>query len=527
MKKFLLILIITPLLSFSQVIINQVVLEPAPYKVGDTITMQYFVENQNLDVNYLWFRYHYSNKHLEIVPNSTVFHQGASSQTFYTHWSNYIYNYNPSIAVGDLYGQYRNGLYYSQNPDWNVAQISLQRTDAPISGLIVSQKYILKDNTSFIQIHKLHSASGTIRNGNAIQNIGSSVLWLDIKDVSRLVSSVKFKVAFPSGYDITKHTIQVVPTNTQGVVDWSTNPQPVAVGYLDSSGEFLTDKLEKNKQYQVKVNPASGQNLPDNIITVTDAYKSFKAINDRGINNSNPFFETNLETNIANVTQDQNFDSQDSYYLFASIMGVDLSNVSGILIPTKDQTKPVKFLSGLTNGFSSLTSNSLITPTLDNETYNLSYAWAGDLDFSHSSPLVISSNVSGTSKLTAKSQISINENTTIKTEIINGKVVVSVGLDVNDLAGAEYKIGYDDLKLSFEDISFDTGNSTVNFSTHNQNIITFGSMDKQGVTSIKKGFPYKLTFKPKSALTNTTGLIFVYFSEAVSLQGNKVILNVK
>jgi hypothetical protein len=527
MKKLLLFLILTPLLSFSQLIINQVVLEPAPYKVGDTITIQYFVQNQNLDVNYLWFRYHYSNKHLEIVPNSTTFHQGASSQTFYTHWSNFDYNYNSSIAVGDLYSQFRNGMTYSQSPNWNVAQISLQRTDAPISGLVASQKYILKDNTSYVQIHKLHSASATRRNGSVITSIGSSVLWLDIKDVSRLVSSVKFKVAFPSGYDITKHTIQVVPTNSQGVVDWSTNPQPVAVGYLDSSGEFLTDKLQKNKQYQVKINPASGQNLPSNIITVTDAYKAFKAINDRGINNSNPYFETDLETNIANVTQDLNFDSQDSYYIFATVMGVDLSSVSDILLPTKDITKPVKFLSGFTNGFSSSTSNSSFTPVLDNETYDLSYAWAGDLDFSHSSPLVVSSNVSGTSKLSAKTQISLNENTTIKTEIISGKVIVSVGLDVNDLAGAEYKIGYDDSKLSFEDVSFDTGNSIVNFSTHSQNIITFGSIDKQGVTTIKKGVPYKLTFKPKSPLTNTTGLIFTYFSEAVNLKANRVILKVK
>lgn len=527
MKKILAFIILIPLLTFGQIQIDQVVLKPSPYKVGDTITLQYFVNNQGIDVNYLWFRYHYSNKHLELVPNSTTFLQGNSTQTSYYHWNNYNYNYNSSIAVGDLYTQYTSGMSYSPNQDWNVGQISLQRTDASISGLIATQKYKIKDNTSFNAIHKLHSASSTKRNGSVISNIGSSVLWLDLNNVSRLVSSVKFKVAFPNGYDITKHTIQVVPTNAQGIVDWSTNPQPVSVGYLDSAGEFFTDKLEKNKQYQVKVNPASGQNLPDNIVTVTDAYKSFKAINDRGINNTNPYFETNLETNIANVTQDLTFDSQDSYYIFAYIMGVDLSNVSGLLLPTKDITKPVKFLSGFTNVFSNLNTNSVFTPVLDNETYNLSYAWCGDIDFSHSSPLVISSNTSTTSKLTAKVQVVSNENTTVKTEILNGKVVVSIGLEVDNLAGAEYKIGYDDSKLSLDNISFDTGNAIANFSTHKENIITFGSIDKKGETSIKKGVPYKLVFTPKSALSNATGLIFVHFAEAVNLQANKVILNVK
>ena len=327
MKKLLALLLLLPMLSFGQVIIDQVVAEGGPYNVGDIITLHYVVDSQGLDVNYLWFRYHYSNKHLELVPESTVFKQGNSTQTSYYQWNNYTYNYNQTTAVGALYDQYRYGMSYSQNQDWNVAQISIQRTDGPIAGIIASQKYKIKDNVGFQQIHKLHSAYGTSRNGQAIPNIGSTVLWLDLNSVSRLVSSVKFKVAFPEGYDITKHNIQVMATNEQGLVDWTTNPTPVVVGPLDSSGEFLTDKLEKNKQYMVMVNPAWGQNVPPNIITVTDAYKAFKALTDRGINNTNPYFSTLLEERIANVTQDQSFDSQDAYYLFAVVMGVDLSSV--------------------------------------------------------------------------------------------------------------------------------------------------------------------------------------------------------
>ena len=528
MRKILITSILLPMLSFGQVIIDQVVAEGGPYNVGDIITLHYVVDAQGLDVNYLWFRYNYSNKHLELVPESTVFKQGNSTQTSYYHWNNYTYNYNPEIGVGDLYGQYRSGMGYSQNQDWNVAQISIQRTDGPIAGIIASQKYKIKDNTGFQQIHKLHAAYGTSRNGQVIQNIGSNVLWLDLSSVSRLVSSVKFKVAFPTGYDITKHTIQIMETNDQGVVDWTSNPQPVAVGPLDSSGEFSTDKVKKNKQYQVMVNPAWGQNVPSNIITVTDAYKAFKALTDRGINNTDAQFQTLLESRIANVTQDQNFDSQDAYYLFATIMGVDLSGVQGLLLPTTDQTKPTKFISGFTSGFSSQTGPTLFIPTQDNETYNLSYAWAGDLDFSHSSPLSSSSTTSkGVTTSSTISQVTTSADTSISTSLVNGKVIVTVGLTSNNLAGVEYKIGYDDSKLKLDDVTFDTGNSVTNFSTHKENIITFGSMDKTGVSSVKQGVPYKIIFSPKESLTNTSGLIFTYFAEAVDTKANKVILNIK
>jgi hypothetical protein len=518
MKKLFLFLLI-PFFSFAQVIIDQSVKEAGPYKVGDTITIEYRVEPGNLDLNYFWLRYVYHNNALEMIPNSTEFSQGNSTQVGYYHWNNYNFYQNPNIGVGELLKQYQSGGWgYSVDTNWNVGQLTIQRTDASISGFIASQKYKLKDFTNFDDMHKLSFAYATTRNNTAIESIGSRVLFLDLNNVSRLVSSVKFKVAYPAGYDITKHTIQIMETNDQGVVDWTTNPQPVAVGPLDSSGEFLTDKVKKNKKYQVMVNPAWGQNVPSNIITVTDAYKAFKALTDRGINNTDAQFQTLLESRIANVTQDQNFDSQDAYYLFATVMGVDLSSVASLLLPTTDMTKPTKFLSGFTTGFASQNGPTYITPVGDTEVYNLSYAWAGDLDFSHSSPLETT---------TAKTATAKTENTSISTSIVNGKVIVTVGLSVNGLAGSEYKIGYDDSKLTFDNVTFDTGNAVSNFSTHKDNIITFGSMDKTGASTLKQGVPYKLIFTPKVPITNTSGLIFTYFAEAVDKDAIKVNLNIQ
>ena len=518
MKKLFLFLLI-PFFSFAQIIIDQSVKEAPPYKVGDIITIEYRVNPGNLDVNYLWFRYNYNNNALEMVPNSTVFSQGSQTQTNYVHWFNFIFNPNPTIGVGELLRQYNsNGWNYTTDTNWSVGQLAIQRADASISGLIAAQKYRIKDANNFDDIHKLHLAYATTRNNVAVQNIGSTVLWLDLNNVSRLVSSVKFKVSFPVGYDITKHNIQVMETDANGVVNWASQPSPAFVGSLDSTGELITDKLLKGKKYLAIVTPAFGQNVPENIITVTDAYKAFKAITDRGLNNTNPFFPTNLENSIANVTQDQSFDSQDAYYLFASIMGVDLSTVQGLMLPTRDLNKPIKFLSGLSANFTNAPGNGIIEPSKDNEVYNLSYAWGGDLDFSHSSPLP----ETASKQTTAKSA-----ETSISTSLVNGKVIVNIGLSASGLAGAEYKIGYDDSKLTFNDANFDTGNGVTNFSTHKGNIITIGSMDKSGNTTLKQGFPYKLTFTPKVPITNTSGLIFTYFAEAVDSGANKVNLNIK
>lgn len=511
----LLLLLLLPFFSFSQIIIDQSVKEQPPYKVGDTITIEYRVNPGNLDVNYLWLRYTYNKNAIEMIPNSTVFSQGASTQVGYYHWNNYNFTSNPTIGVGELLRQYQSGGWnYSVDTNWNVAQLTIQRTDASISGLIASQKYKIKDGKNFDDIHKLSFADATTRNNAQVNSIGSTVLWLDLNGVSRLVSSVKFKVAYPTGYDMTKHNVQVVETDADGAVNWANNPTITFVGALDSSGEVLTDKLVKGKKYLAMVTPS--YTFPADIITVTDAYKAFKALTNRGINNTDPFFATALETSIANVTQDQSFDSQDAYYLFASVMGVDLKDVKGLMLPITGMLP--KFISGFTDTFSTTQARAIITPINDSETYNLSYAWGGDLDFSHSSQIVTSS--SKTAKV-------IESSTSIATSLKDGKVIVEVGFDNKELAGAEYKIGYDDSKLQLENILFDTGNTMTNFSTHKDNIITFGSMDKQGTQKIKVGTPYKLIFKTKAPLTNTSGLIFTYFAEGVDSDANKVNLKIK
>ena len=96
MKKLLILLFLLPTLSFSQIIINQEVVEAPPYQVGDTITIRYTFQNLTgqSDFRYFWLRFHYSNKHLQLVPNSTQFVDAATRQTYFYQWVGYNFNSN-------------------------------------------------------------------------------------------------------------------------------------------------------------------------------------------------------------------------------------------------------------------------------------------------------------------------------------------------------------------------------------------------------------------------------------------------
>ena len=104
MKKLLILLFLLPTLSFSQIIINQEVVEASPYQVGDTITIRYTLQNLTgqPDFRYFWLRLQYSNKHLQLVPNSTVFTNATTRQTYFYQWVGYRFNQNPNIGVGEL-----------------------------------------------------------------------------------------------------------------------------------------------------------------------------------------------------------------------------------------------------------------------------------------------------------------------------------------------------------------------------------------------------------------------------------------
>jgi hypothetical protein len=309
---------------------------------------------------------------------------------------------------------------------------------------------------------------------------------------------------------------------------------------LDASGEALfTTQIKVGDSVGVFVSPASSKAWMNNIITVSDAYKAFLGHSQTDISGTSNFFTRPvLEKKIANVTKnDMTFNESDSYNLFAHVMGQDVS--TNAFIPTQTATS-WRWHSGLLNQswLDGVTKNRVFI-TSPQQTVDVVFAWAGDLNWSHSShPDTIATRITE-----GVYTNSINDNQTqsfsiksmsytapvfekailgITSTLENGKVVLTTNLTKEGLAGLEVIMNYDSTKLVLDNVIFDAGSTITNFSTKDNGRLTFGSMDQLKTARIKTGTPYKLIFTPKEPLANTAGLFFFVLADAVDALGKKV-----
>jgi hypothetical protein len=531
--------------SFAQLTISQSLTPTTGLKVGDTITVKYNLTKGTVIKNprYLWFRYQFNNKALSYL--STEFNQGASTQTFYTGWNNYKFTPNNTAGDNDLDVQYGLSPWgYAVNADWNVGQLTVQRADRSIDGLIATQKYILKDQNTYNNIFKIDLATGTDTTGAAVGAIYGGG-WSTITNVVGNTSQFKVRVLFPDGYTISDHNVQIMRLKTDGSgdIDWS--QQPITQKALDASGEVIfTSGVKVGDSVGVFVSPSSQKSWMNNVITVSDAYKAFLGHSQTDISGTASFFTRPvLERKIGNVTKnDTTFNEADSYNLFAYVIGQDVS--TNAFIPTSTSTS-WRWHSGLLNqSWLDGVIKNRVYVTAPSQTAEAVFAWGGDLNWSHSShPDTIATRITqgnytnsvndrNFQSFSVKSmsytqptfeKVSLGINSTLE----NGKVVLTTTLTKEGLAGLQVIMNYDESRLTLDNVSFDAGSTITNFSTHKDGRLTFGSIDQLKTSRIKVGTPYKLIFTPKVQLTNTAGLFFFVLADAVDGLGKKVNLTIE
>jgi len=545
MKKLLVLLgIIISLSTNAQLTVNQAVTTPSPYKVGDTITVKYTVDKTTTKPRYFWLRYQFNNKALTYV--STTFSQGSSSQTFYTGWTGYKFTANATKGVTELYEQYKLTPWaYATNSDWNAAQLTVQRTDASIDAIIATQKYVIKDLSDYTNIHKLDLSYAIDDTSAKISPITTTTGLLSLTNVSGNTSAFKVRVLFPAGYDIAAHSVQLMPLKTDGTIDWT--KQALQTKALDASGEVIfTSGVKVGDSLGVYIAPSSNKDFMNNIVTVTDAYKAFLAVSSVGIDGSSNYFTyPNREQRVGNISKDDAgvFNETDAYYLFSSVMGIDMNTKS--YIPYKAMTS-YRWESALLNqSWLDGTNKNKVLITAPFQSVDAVYAWGGDLDFSHSSNLdTIANRVSTNNYVNSINNTNVIKSMSVgslayaapilekatlslSSTLANGKVVLTAALAKADLAGLEVIMQYDTTKLTLDTVIFDAGSTITNFSTHNNGRLTFGSIDQMKTARIKVGIPYKLIFTPKEALTSTAGLFYTVLSDAVDAKGKKIELIVE
>jgi len=542
MKKLLILigLVITTITSFAQVTINQSIVQTAPYKVGDTLQIKYTVAKGTTTPRYIWLRYQYNNKALQYV--GTTFSQGTASQTFYTSWSNYIFNANATYDVKDLYKQYASTPWsYVANSDWNVAQLTVQRTDAAVDGVIATQKYVVLTKSDYSNIHKLDMAYGVDNTGTNITNVTTSQSTLSLGTVTGGMAAFNVRIAYPAN-DTTITNLKAIlqPLNTDGTINYSA--QSIAQTSFNTQGIASFTAPKVGDKFGVVITPMTNRSYLNNIITVSDAYKSFLGVSSVGLDGTTKYFTyPTLERAIGHVTiGDTVFDNNDAYYTFAYVMGIDVSTKTYLASSTASQ---IGFLYGKKSAWASgILTDKTVTITSANQTEDFAYAYSGDLDYSNSSdPSLIQGAVAGqsvSSDMVIKSNAITSmaytaptlQNVTMSLSSsidATGNVVLNTNLPVDSLAGIEVILQYDNTKLTLTNVVFDAGSTVTNFSTNNGNRITFGSLDQLKTARIKKGTPYKLIFTPTTPLTSTAGLFFTVLADAVDGNGKKINLTVE
>jgi hypothetical protein len=531
----------------AQLTVDQAITTAGPYKVGDTISVKYTVAKGTTTPRYFWLRYRFNNKALSYV--STTFSQGTSSQTFYTGWSNY--GFTPNTANGkvatSLYEQYQVSPWaYAVNSDWNVGQLTVQRTDASIDGIIATQKYIVLAKEDYTDIHKLDLAYSYNASGAFISPLTTTGTPVSLGTVTGGLAAFNVRVAFPSNDTSVQYlSAKLYPLNTNGTVNMAGTVIESATFNAQGIASFTKPKV--GDKFGVVITPAIGTAYLDNVVTVSDAYKAFLQNASVGISGTTNYFQyPTLEKKIGNVTiGNSTFGNDDAYNLFSYVMGINVN--AKATIPNKTATS-FNFLFGKKDVWhTGVLTDNIVEVTSATQTNDFAFAYGGDLDYSNSTdPASITGAVTGMSvntitlnstkkanSLSVLSSIAYESNKLANATLslvssISGTSVVLTGtLTAADLAGLQVIMNYDDSKLTLDNVVFDTGNTMTNFSTHNNGRLTFGSIDQNKTSKIKVGTPYKLMFTSKVPLQNTTGLFFTVLSDAVDANGNKVNLIVE
>jgi hypothetical protein len=531
----------------AQLTIDQSFTPTSNLKVGDTLSIKYTAAKGTTTPRYFWLRYQFNNKALRYV--STVFSQGSSSQTFYTGWSNYKFTANTTNnkVATSLYEQYQVSPWaYAVNLDWNVGQLTVQRTDSSVDGIVATQKYIILSKDDYTNIHSLDLAYSYNASGAFISPITTTGTAVSLGTVTGGAAAFNVRVAFPSNDTSVQYlTAKLYPLNTNGTVNMTATPIATAPFSTTGIASFTTPKV--GDKFGVVITPAIGTAYLDNVVTVSDAYKAFLQNASVGINGTTSYFQyPTLEKKIGNVTiANTTFSNDDAYNIFSYVMGIDVSTKA--TIPSKAATS-FGFLYGKKDVWhTGVLTDNIVEITSATQTNDFAYAYSGDLDYSNSTdPSSISGAVTGmsTNPIGLNSSVKANSVTTLasiaytpnklanatlslSSKIEGSGVVLTGTLTAADLAGLQVIMNYDSTKLTLDNVVFDTGNTMTNFSNHNNGRLTFGSIDQNKTSRIKVGTPYKLVFTSKVPLQNTTGLFFTVLSDAVDANGNKVNLIVE
>lgn len=440
-------------------------------------------------------------------------------------------------GLNEYVGSTRNGVSTSGYGGWG---LSYQFVSAPMS-------------------YKATISPGGVEwsytNPNASWLNGNSRLLIDMRQVGSVdptkISKVKILDAYDGPVTYTSHdnngwAIYTVPSSLTKITDGTSaytqyirNVNGWNTDYAFQCGIGLTQQgaFKQHRMELQEYNSTELKTLYNSIVTVSDVYLAFKELANGGIfgNQSGNEFTYGIQYKNADVDDNGVFNEADCFKLLQNLTGVqDLVSSYTLdntirLIPDSIYNKIGKSTWQSFQNFAGKTYNFSLLDNVITYNYDLAVSWKGDVNLSHSATPP-SNNITTMSVRTSMSTpVSTDINASIMTEVIGDSVYAYITFDPlqQNVVGTQFQLNYDNSLLKFNNVTFKTKGSPMNFGNDKGSYINLGSLVSDGTTSLDKTTEYKISFTAKSKLDNIFGLISIGSTDAVNQGGSQLKIKLK
>lgn len=567
MKKILLLLLLIPLsltaqtinisLDYAGLIVEPVQGETTPVtalEIGDEFYIDVTItnsDNSQFMATYADIWLTFKNDAFQYLG---VDNPNGSQANWYTNqWpSVYTFDTAQQHPADDMYLQYYNSSWsYVGEESLHAPLVISSQTAVELTGVVARLKFKYKpvpngfDFTQSVMLRKVmvrDNISGyTFEDVKAFPHQS-----FDNVPASTTVTAL-LHVDFPETVDPTMFDVGLYKRNAQDPNTWDLVPGSSVVNF-DSAGDAnLTPGFNKVDDLAAIINwdsQTAFSEFYDEVVTISDAALAFKELSNRGINQDEVGNELAYGIQFMNgdVYQNGDFHIDDSYMILAHVLGNNtyLEQEDAMVYASKFYLKAQYDTITVANHLQFPNNGTLMiplensAPNVLNFEYDASIAWRGDVNLSHSSLPVIQVQAQSVAKSAKAFRFSTNKEAStiyskLTTELKDGKVIATLTFDpkTQEVTGTQFKLAYDESKLTFDEIKFNTSNSATNFGTAKENYVRFGSLIQSGTEKLTDKTTYTLTFTPKVQLTNTLGLIVTSNTDAVNKSGEqlKLIIN--
>lgn len=448
---------------------------------------------------------------------------------------------NSNYDDNDLWGQWSGGGgSYNAVTGWDVWHYTTQDVNS-FSGDYVEMEFIAKttDNANYDKAINITMAKVDDNNQSYTHPVGKvrahPTQYISNVPLEDFDNNVYLKVEFSTNVD---------PTKVKVDISKGDNFEYITTVVLDASGEAnVTDYLNNsnvnyNLNFRWNGTEEEWQQLKDNAITISDAVLALKEVGGFDHGNAGNAYDYGIQYLATDFGVNGSIDSQDSYDLLAHVLGVH--DVFVKYIEDKFESGmavvPTSIYNGIT--FSTWSDNGL--PDVGDGSFNVDLS-NGDITLNYKSALWADANLSHGTAPDAQSTTSarmmqpmqsystkVFSDETIDaefiTEVVNGGIEAEIKILSSNTAALQLTLDYDNSRLRFTEVVFDTGNTTTNFGNETNGRVNVGSINQNGGV-IPQGSSYRIKFE--GDVSSAAGLVTIVNTDAANKEGVQQILRLQ